>query len=207
MSANDVNATYGGTWVLMKWGSNEAYHPVYISEAGHNDDGEVVVHGTDAGSGRGVTLKLYGDDVSVKWEHPEMGFVNSSNHVFHHQRIMARQWKRGLRRSQIETAVYGNQMSRLRGIVRECEFNETPHILQVFNPVYLSFEAAERAVKGGERYACAFSRDFAIAAHPSYRAPILKYKRWTVGVVDDGEFVLNNTCRHLSDQLNKVIVR
>jgi hypothetical protein len=207
MSCGDVNATYGGTWLRVKTSGWSEHHPVWVEEACTNSNGDVVIHGVDATNGERVTLELYGRELNVIWTHPDMGFVNHGKHAFHHQRVMARQWKRGLRRSQVDTDIIGNRMAMLTSAAVDCDFNSHHHIIQVFSPQYPTFREAEAMVKGGEKFACAFSKEFALAAHPDYSSPLLQYKRWVVGVVDGGETLLNSTCQHLLGQLNKIIAR
>ncbi len=201
MSPSDFNATYGGTWLLVKYGGNNLYHPCFIRDV--ISDGGTVIVCRDAVTDRVVQIQVYADSTSISWDHPNLGYINHGKVAILHQRVMSRQWKRGLRSSQVHSEVFGRHMASAARVSLNYEFNNNSHIKQLFKPDYLPFEEAVERIMSGRSFARAFSADFTIEAHPNYKLPVLRYKNFFAGFIKSGDVVLSESCQHLEHKLSK----
>lgn len=131
---------------------------------------------------------------------PKLGMVNLGLFSYYTQRFPVRQWFRGLKQRLIN--VYP-----CVDIPERININDWPWTkmaANLFNKKYYSVEEAYNKVSSLERFSCAINRNFCIALAIQSPFPVLKYKRWNIGVFEKGvEVVLNKNAIHLSEEVNK----
>ena len=203
MSARDVNHTYAGTWLRVRWDGSDEHRPVFVREAYRESD-SLVVQVQDVWEGFNEEIALYDEGTDVIWEHPRMGFVNVDSYAVHHNRVAARQWKRGLRESQIRSRHIGIEMMHECNRNINSSFGRRENITEIFNPTFMAFEEAVYSIYSQSRFGTAFSPEFAVGVHPHYTRALLYYKGNQVGTVTDGCIPeLSHSNSHLEPRLNK----
>ncbi len=204
MSPGDFAATYRGTWLLAKWEDVDKYIPIHVRDVEGLPGDNLRVYGQRADIREDASFRLYSPTTDISWCHPKMGMVNVDKLVAYHQRTSMRQWKRGLRGSLIDTALFGHHMARALRKPDRFNFDEGKHILSVFDPQYDSFEECVEKVSSGECYARAFSPSMCIEARPDYKLPLIINCNTIVGVVENGEPEFFEGSTYLLDQFHRV---
>ena len=207
MSPSDIMATYEGTWIEVRPKDCDSFIPVRVSDTYEDFDGNpgIICYDVDGGRRR---FPLYRNPEDVRWSWPELGMVNIRDFAVYHARRANRQWRRGVRRNQVNSHIHGSDMgfAAVGDSFGGFEFDNSENISQMFNPTYTPLNKAIELVSSGKCFARAVNKHFAITSDPSIEVPVLAYKQSLVGVVQqDGVIRLYGEVNHLEPAVERLI--
>lgn len=172
---------YGGTWV-----SNDG-RVLYVDEAAWNNDGLCIYDGED-------TIPI--DPDSFMSVPPAIGNVQYGKRVVHATYTPGRGYKYGLDMSRI-TWQYVNTSA--AALVHAPHPGGWSAAVGLFNGSHMGTEAALRTLSEGRALDVALSTDLSLCIHMNRVHPVLVYRTWNIGYVDD------NAVAHVPSRLDHLV--
>lgn len=133
---------------------------------------------------------------------PQVGMLQVGERVVYLRRVPERQWKRGFTENVIRSEPLSNLESRELGypIAR---INTKSAVSLIYNPKYLSMENGLSKLSAGKLLSFAISRKFAISLKWDAEFPVVYYKDWVIGWVDEGVICLPKQVHHIFEELSQ----
>ena len=206
INARDVSGTYLDTYIQIKTRDDDDYYPAQLINV-NQEIGECV-----------LSFKRFNEDVFIvgkddpkvkyKFQWPELGMVNVRDHVCFVKRIAQRQWKKGLRLSNLATTVFDStileELSFTSERYRASSFN-SEDIQLLYSPKYTPYMQAIESVSSGSSVARAISSNFCISNRFGVMTPLLYYKKHAVGIVKDNSISIVPEVSHIIPILKRVV--
>lgn len=202
MEPRDLARTYEGTYLKFKTRDSDCFYPARLSAVFQETDG--IYLRLQKATSEYVLVPAYDKEecvVDVSW--PNLGFVNYKTTALFLARKLETQWKRGLRRSQLEMKFVSYQISReYYDIESEGYFHTQEFLESLYYPEYPSYREAAQMVLDGKAIAKAISHNIAIANHIALDKPVVFFQNNEVGFLDDDLTIhLLNTAKHLKNTI------
>jgi hypothetical protein len=204
-TARDFNVTYADTYLQFKTRDDDGWYPAKVIEASTIDGSFVIT--VEKVNGHRVFLDMRNPSNSIKFDWPELGYINFKDHSVYIERTARRQWKKGLRQHCIQVTPTDCRM--LSAISHEIRGYDTHFsdkgIAEIFNPTYTSLKDAIELVVEGEKIARCISPHFAISSYYDIDKPVVMYRNNIVGIIEDNKLVMPNQVNHLIPMLRRIV--
>ena len=136
---------------------------------------------------------------------PQVGMSQVGNSVIYLRRIPERQWKRGYTENVVRADSISYRESREVGLPT-IRLMDKRLINFLYNPKYMSMSDGLVSMREGKMFSFAISRKFAIGMNFKAKFPLVFYKEWTVGWVDEDTIILPPPSHHLFEELSQYTV-
>ena len=198
MTLRDISASYEGTIIQVNSPDDDGFYPAKLVEVSCDEYVYVKKSNGDV-----IRLPILDNRIQFKMSFPSLGMINVNDHVCYVSRRAVRQWKKGLRLSNMEITTYDDQLIQyltpdIRLFGPELEYD-------VFNPKYTDFFEAIEIVDAGEKIARAISSDFCITNSAQCSRPLLMYRNNAVGVVKGTSVSVSDKLVHILPSLKRII--
>lgn len=135
-------------------------------------------------------------------QHPDLGVFNVGKVALYFSRIPARQWRKGFLWENVEHNYVAHEASAIAQVQDPLLVNKDDVTNSIFNPSYPSVEEAIADVTEGRSVARAINSKFWIGVAPFNPRPVIGYKMWYVGVLNEqNKVVLNKNAKHIAEEL------
>ena len=192
----DLQRKFDDSYVLYKSAKYPDGRPLLVEAVVEKEDG-FHFKGTPPGAARSVTI----DFKNIYAAPPNLGVVNVGEMAIHFARGPQRQWKEGFIWDTIEHTHLSQAAVSLCKI-KDPMLKKEEVILSIFNPRYPSFRIALREVLEGKAIVRAFNNKFWVGVSPFTKTPVLGYKKWIVGTINnDKQAVLGTKAQHLKEEV------
>jgi len=207
MNVQDILATYSGTYLQFETRDQEGFYPAKIVSAEQNTDTNNITLFIERLDADIVLLNLSDPHVNIKYEWPQLGMINYRNNAHFISRRAQRQWKRGLRISQLsirELELFPdipdqNHNRTIRG-------NDRSKLLldAIYYTKYTPISEAIEKVSDNEYTARAISPDFSISKHSEINKPLIVYHNTIVGTIEDSTIKVHNSLGHIKQMIQRI---
>ncbi len=204
-TARDFNVTYADTYLQFKTRDDDGWYPAKVLEAATVDGSFIIT--VRKINGDTICLDLRDPSNSIKFDWPELGYINFKDHSVYVERTARRQWKKGLRQHCLHVSPTDSRL--LIAIQHEVngynvEFSDQG-ITEIFNPTYTSVKDAIELVVEGEKIARCISPHFAISSCYHLDKPVVMYRNNIVGIIEDNQIVIPDKVNHLIPMLRRIV--
>jgi len=194
----DLQASFNNVYIGRKEKGSGEVTPVYVETFYTTDNGELMIRTLKDGD--------YKDSIFEKDDYildcPQMGMLFDGEKVYYARRTPERQWKHGLNNN----VVCMGLLSKV-----ECrELNLKIHGLMdkeiinfIYNPKFVAMQDGVASMKGGKMYSFPLSRKFAVGIQNKSKYPVVFYKDWIVGWVQEDTIHLTDNTHHLFEELSQ----
>jgi len=165
-----------------------------------DEDGTIIIRYNNIGSDNIVETTFYEDDYIL--DCPKVGMVGIGKKTMYLRRIPERQWKRGYNSSIIRGETLCNKENIEMGLNRVNIMNNSI-VDAIYNPDYPNFNEALNDMIKGKLLSFPISRKFAVGLNYDAAFPVIYYKEWVVGWVDEGTIMLPEKTHHLYEELSQ----
>ena len=205
ISARDFSVTYADTYLQFKTRDDDGWYPARVLDVSHTDDSFLVI----LKKLNGDVVRLNPEDPSnaIKFDWPELGYINHKDHSLYVERTARRQWKKGLRHSCINVVPTDRRLLialEEEGIICSSSFSDEA-IGELYNPTYTSFKDAIELVVEGEKIARCISPHFAISSCYFLDKPVIMYRNNIVGIIEDNKVLIPNQVNYLIPMLRRIV--
>jgi len=198
-----LNERFGRVIIARKGKDGKENTPIKVSQFYTDDDRRTVLRYQDLGGDR-ERDELFDEDNYIL-DCPQVGMTQYGAEVLYLRRVPERQWKRGYTENIVRSEPLVPVEKREVGI-GNVRLSNRGIVNFVYNPKYMSIGDGLDGMSKGELFSFALSRKFAIGLKWDSKFPILLYKEWVVGWVEDREVVLPKQSHHLFEELSQYVV-
>jgi len=201
--AVELNGRFNGTFISLR--KDGVALPIYVRSIPDTDKakGTITISGTivNPTTKDWVPLVQKIKEDSLDYFPPKPGLRNMSNYALYYDIVPVRHRYRGLRREQIRLGNFDSSKAE-HNVIDSGEFQ-----YNIFNPEYLSVEAAIELVNKKKRSSVAFSPTFAVYRSKAYKHLTFVYKKKIAGLYskNDRAVILPSDAHHLADELSLYI--
>jgi len=205
ISARDFSVTYADTYLQFKTRDDDGWYPARVLDVNYTDDSFLLI----LRKLNGDTVRLDPKDPSnaIKFDWPELGYINHKAHSLYVERAAKRQWKKGLRQSCIHVAPTDRRLLialQEEGVTVDGSFSDSA-IGELYNPTYTNLKDAIELVVEGEKIARCISPHFAISSCYYLDKPVLMYRNNIVGIIEDNKVLIPDQVNHLIPMLRRIV--
>lgn len=196
---NDLNSRFNNVHIAKKE-ADGTLTPKYVETFYVDDNGNTKVRFMDRETGHHNDVIWSEDDYEL--DCPRVGMVFDGEKVAFLKRTPERQWKRGYTTNVVRTNHLNQREAREMGL-ESVDQSSVKIIKYVYNPTYIPMEAGMRGLSTGKLFSFPLSNKFAVVLKGDYKYPVVFYKEWIVGWVEDGTVVLTAKTKHLIEELSQ----
>jgi len=194
----DLHARISRVWVGRV--TDEGVVPEYVESfyMGHQNTPMLRTYDRDAEEHKDYPY------VEDEWlfECPQVGMVSDGTSVMYLNRIPERQWKMGYTNNVVRTNQFNHwEIREMR--LPMMDVTDQKVLDFVYNPKYTSMADGLSSMDRGDVLGFPLSRTFAVSLKRTAKWPVLHYKEWTVGWVEDGVACLHEETQHLFEELSQ----
>lgn len=191
--AADLHARLSNSWVGKKGNDEEGVVPHWVDSI-YEDDGDIYIRTNKE------LVKFNEDDWIL--DCPKVGMVSDGEKVYYQRRIPDRQWKRGYNRNVIRMSVLSQSEVEEMGL-SITDYNDEKIVGFVFNQKFTPFTDGLREIAEGKLFSFPLSQKFAVGLRLEDEFPVVYYKNWVVGWVEDDVVRLPENAHHLFEELTQ----
>ena len=197
----DLNARFGRVYIAKKSkGGNFKNEPLFVDQFYTDDDGHIILRTVEREEGRHKDTKFNKDDYIL--DCPQVGMVSDGEKVFFLRRNPGRQWKGGYNNNVIRMSALSKREWREMSL-KDCTHTSKNIIDFVYNPKYMTLADGLESMGNGKMFGFPLSRKFAISLKDKVKFPVVYYKEWIVGWVQDGVIHLTKNTHHLFEEISQ----
>lgn len=205
MNVQDILATYSGTYLQFETRDQEGLYPAKVVSAEQTlSHINLFIERLDADV---IRINLSDPYVNIKYEWPPLGMINYRNNAHFISRRAQRQWKRGLRVSQLSIRELDlfqdipdqNHNRTIRGNVRSKLLLDA-----IYYTKYTPIPEAIEKVSSNEYAARAISPDFSISKHSEINKPLIVYHNTIVGTIEDNNIRVHSSLGHIKQMIQRI---
>ena len=193
----DLNARFNRVYIAKKGDTNE---PRFVDQFYKDDNNRIVLRSYN------TKREVHKDDIFNEDDYildcPKVGMAFDGEKAFYISRTPDRQWKRGYNNNVIKMKTLSYKESREMNLApRE---HISPEILNfVYNPKYIKMEDGLKSMADGKFFSFPIARKYAITLSDECKFPVVIYKEWKVGWVEEGVIQLTKSTNHLYEELSQ----
>jgi len=197
----DLNARYGRVYIAKKGKGGQKDKPVYVDQFWSDDNGNTMIRTIDREEGERHKDVLFNED-DYLLDCPQVGMVSDGEKVFFLRRSPDRQWKGGYNNNVIHMSALSKREWREMSL-KDCNHVNKDIVNFVYNPKYTLLADGLKSMGDGKVFGFPLSRKFAVSLKDGIKFPVVYYKEWIVGWVQDGVIHLTENTHHLFEEISQ----
>ena len=196
----DLNARYGRVYIAKKGKGGKKDKPLYVDQFYTDDNGNLLIRTVNRETGKHNDVLFNEDDYIL--DCPQVGMVSDGEKVFFLRRSPDRQWKGGYNNNVIHMSALSKREWREMSL-KDCNHTSIPIVDFVYNPKYTTLAAGLKSMGAGKIFGFPLSRKFAVSLKDKVKYPVVYYKEWVVGWVQEGVIYLTENTHHLFEEISQ----
>lgn len=181
-------------------GTRKNIEPLYIDQFWAHDDGSTMVRFYNRETDKFKDVKWNEDDYLL--DCPQVGMVSDGEKVYYISRSPQRQWKRGYTPNVLHLELLSKYEAREMSLAPKPLFDKAI-VSFAYNPEYTSLSDGLESMKRGKMFSFPLSRKFAVGQKANSLHPVVYYKSWIIGWVEDDTIILPKNTSHLYEELSQ----
>jgi hypothetical protein len=185
MTERDLIRSYHRTFLKFKTRDSDCFYPAQVAEVTETEDGIFLT--LRKATGEYIIVPAYDPEecvVDVSW--PDLGFINYKTATVNLSRKAETQWKRGMRSDQISKRFVSPDIaSEYYDLESENYLYTNEFIEGLYYPEYPKYQEAAYLVLEGKAISKAINKDFALANVYGINKPVIQFRNYGVGVIED----------------------
>ena len=174
--------------------------PIRVHRFHQDDERRIVIRYNVLGSDNMTDVIFKEEDYIL--DCPQVGMTQVQGKVVYLRRVPERQWKRGYTENIVRSEQLSDKEFREVGL-SPIRVTHKDLIKEVYNTTYTNMGNGMIDLLKGKIFSFAISRKFAIGLKWNSKFPVVYYKEWVVGWVEEGTIILPQKAHHLFEELSQ----